>query len=299
MNMIEMKQVSKSFGATRALKNVSLSLGENRIYGLLGNNGAGKTTLLNLITNRLYADSGEVLIDGHPVADCDRALGKLFMLGEQNLYPDDMRVERAIWATGVFYPDFDPGYAASLCERFGLNRKKKITSLSTGYRSIFRIVLALSANTPYLLLDEPVLGLDAQHRDLFYKLLIEKYSERPCTILLSTHLIQEVSTLVEHTIIIKNGEILKDQPTESLLESGYTVSGPAALVDAYLAGKTVLGVNSLGGLKTASVEGDAPSDGLASGLEISRMDLQDYFIQLMNQEEKAHAYHAHQSGADL
>ena len=148
-------------------------------------------------------------------------------------------------------------------------------------------------------MDEPVLGLDAQHRDLFYKLLIEKYSERPCTILLSTHLIQEVSTLVEHTIIIKNGEILKDQPTESLLESGYTVSGPAALVDAYLAGKTVLGVNSLGGLKTASVEGDAPSDGLASGLEISRMDLQDYFIQLMNQEERAHAYHAHQSGADL
>lgn len=282
---IEIKNVSKSFGSTRALDQVSLSIAEGKIYGLLGNNGAGKTTLLNIITNRLYPDNGEVLIDGGLVADNDRALGKVFLMGEQNLYPDDMRVNKAFAVTRLFYPNFNIQYANELACRFELNTKKKITSLSTGYASIFRFVLALSVNTPYLLLDEPVLGVDAQHRDMFYKLLIEKYSENPCTILISTHLIQEVANLIEHALIIKNGRIIKDMPREELLESGYTVSGPAALVTSYLSGRKVLSVSSLGGLKTACVQGKAESDDLPAGLELGHLGLQDYFISLMNEEE--------------
>jgi len=282
---IEIKNVTKSFGSTRALDQVSLSIAGGKIYGLLGNNGAGKTTLLNIITNHLYPDHGEVLIDDELVSDNDRALGKVFFMGEQNLYPDDMRVHKAFAVTKLFYPNFDIQYANELAYRFGLNTKKKITALSTGYASIFRLVLALSVNTPYLLLDEPVLGLDAQHRDMFYKLLIEKYSENPCTILISTHLIQEVANLIEHTFIIKNGRIIKDMPREELLDSGYTVSGPAALVTSYLSGRQVLSVSSLGGLKTACVQGKTEPADLPAGLELGTLGLQDYFISLMNEEE--------------
>jgi ABC-2 type transport system ATP-binding protein len=204
------------------------------------------------------------------------------MAGEQNLYPEDMRVGRAFQTTSLFYPAFDRAYADELAQKFGLSTRKKIAALSTGYASIFRLIVALSVNTPYLLLDEPVLGLDASHRDLFYRLLIEKYSNRPCTVVISTHLISEVENLIEDVILIRDGHILSQMPREELLGDGYTVSGPAGLVDQYLQGRQVLSQKSLGGLKTACVHGSADKSALPPGLEISGVSLQDYFISLMN-----------------
>ena len=103
-----------------------------------------------------------------------------------------------------------------------MDTRKKAVTLSTGYKSIFKIILALSLDVPYLLFDEPVLGLDANHRELFYKLLLESYGEKPKTILIATHLIEEIAHVIEHIVIIKRGEILRDEPVETLLESGYT-----------------------------------------------------------------------------
>ena len=282
---IEFQSVSKRFGSTQALDQVSLTLEEGHIYGLLGNNGAGKTTLLSILTDRLRPDSGKVLVDGDSVRNNDEALGKLFLVGEQNFFPEDMRVKRAFQVAADFYPDFDEEYAAELAKEFGLPMKKKITSLSTGYASIFRLILGLSVNAPYVFFDEPVLGLDAQHRDLFYRLLLEKYSQDPCTILISTHLIAEVEHIVDHTIILRNGRILKDAPTEDLMEDTYAVSGPAGMVDLYCEGKTMLSSHRLGGLKTVSIQGQ-PEDNLPLGLEVSRMSLQDYFISLQEAEER-------------
>lgn len=281
---IEIKNVTKRFGAVKALDDVSVCFGDNRIFGLLGNNGAGKTTLMNIITNRLYPDSGRVSIDGEAVSDNDRALGRIFMMGEQNLYPDDMKVIRAFQVTSAFYPDFDMARANDLSVKFGLNVKKKITALSTGYASIFRLVLALSVGAPYLLLDEPVLGLDAQHRDMFYRELMAQYAEKPCTIVVSTHLIQEIQNLVEHAVIIKDGLIIRDAPIDALMAGACTVSGPAGLVDKFTASRTVLSQHTLGGLKTACVQGDAGE--IPEGLELSKVNLQDYFISLMGSEEK-------------
>ncbi|MDO4581525.1 MAG: ABC transporter ATP-binding protein [Bacillota bacterium] len=282
---IELKQVSKSFGHTLALDDINITFEENKIYGLLGNNGAGKTTMLNLIANRLYADSGSVAIDGEPVADNDRVLGRLFMVSEKNLYPDDMRVGKALKMTALFYPGYDYQYALELAAKFELPLKKKITALSTGYASIFKLVLALAVNTPYLLLDEPVLGLDAQHRDMFYKLLIEKYAERPCTVIISTHLIAEAANIIEQAVIIRNGRLIKNEPVELLLHDGYCVSGPAAAVDAFCADKQLLSANSLGGLKTVCVSGERPNGDAPQGLEFTAIDLQNYFIELMNKED--------------
>ncbi|MPM07670.1 Vitamin B12 import ATP-binding protein BtuD [bioreactor metagenome] len=281
---IEIKNITKDFGDTRALDHVGLSLGENRIYGLLGNNGAGKSTLLSILTGRQYPTEGTITVDGEPIINNDAALGKLFLVAEQNLFPDDMKVKKAFDTAALFYPEFDRAYAEQLAERFGLDRKKKIQSLSTGYASIFRLILGLSANTPYLMFDEPVLGLDAQHRDLFYRVLMEKYAEHPCTILLSTHLIAEAANLIEQTIIIRNGKILKDCSSEELMADAYSVAGPARLVDTYLWGKHVLSSNVLGGLKTACVQGQ-PEE-LPEGLEYSGINLQDYFISLMEEEDR-------------
>lgn len=212
---IELQHVTKRYGALTALTDASVSFGDNKIYGLLGNNGAGKSTMLNLITGRIFPDEGAILVDGKP-ANRDDSLGKIFLMGETNLFPDEMRVHQAIRWSGEFYPGFDRAYAEQLAQRFGLPLKKKIKSLSTGYASICRIVLALSSRAPYLLLDEPVLGLDAQHREMFYRLLIEHYAAQPCTIVISTHLIAEVANLIEHTVILRAGTVIVDQPREAL-----------------------------------------------------------------------------------
>lgn len=282
---ISIEQVTKRFQTTVALDNVSLRLDEGHLYGLLGNNGAGKTTLLSIMTNRLFADSGQVKIDGEPAAGNDAALSKLFFSGDSNLYPEDLRVKGAFDMAARFYPGFDRAYAEALSKQFGLNTKKKITALSTGYASIFRLIVALSVNTPWLLLDEPVLGLDAQHRDLFYQELLKKFALGGCSILLSTHLIAEVDGIVDHAVIIRNGKILRNADTESLISGCYAVSGPASAVDAYLSGKTVLESKPLGGLKTACIDGPLPDAPAPSGLEFSKIGLQDYFISLMNAED--------------
>lgn len=279
--MIEIKNISKSFGNAEALKNVSLSFEENKIYGLLGRNGAGKTTLLNIITNRIFQDSGEVLINGKS-NDTDEALKQVYFMSEQGYYPQSMKISDIFKWTKEFYPDFDTEYAKKLAEKFELRTNKKFKELSTGYNSIFKIITALSVNVPYILLDEPVLGLDANHRELFYKTLIENYNENPKTIVISTHLIEEVANIIEDIIIIKKGEILKNESCEKLLSTGYTVTGTASRIDEFIKDKKVIGNDGIGGLKTAYILGEINGNDVPDGIEISRLDLQKLFVQLTN-----------------
>ena len=282
MNCIELKNVTKNYGDICALKNVSLKFEQDKIYGLLGRNGAGKTTLLNIITNRIFADSGEVYVNGQIASENDAVLKQIHMMSEKNFYPDGMKVRDAFRWTKEFYPDFDEAYAKDLAEKFGLNINKKIKTLSTGYGSIFKMITTLSTNAPYLLFDEPVLGLDANHRDMFYRTIIEKYAEKPCTIVISTHLIEEVANVIEDIVIIKNGEIIKSESREELMSKGYTASGSAKAVDSFIADKNVMGTDSLGGLKTAYILGSVEQDAVPEGIEISKIDLQKLFIQLTN-----------------
>lgn len=129
---IEFQHVTKTYGRTTALDDISLTLEPDHIYGLLGSNGAGKSTLLSLLTDRQAADSGQILVDGQPVRNNDRALEKLFLVGAQNLFPSEMKVERAFRIAASFYPGFDMDYALTLARRFELPLKKRITALSTG-----------------------------------------------------------------------------------------------------------------------------------------------------------------------
>lgn len=282
MNCIEVKDISKKFGNVEALSQLSLRFEENKIYGLLGRNGAGKSTLLNLISNRIFADSGEIFINNMPAAENARAQSLLYLMSEQTLFPEKMKIRDAFKWTQNFYPDFDLEYAENLADRFSLDTKKKIKTLSTGYTSIFKVITALSVGTPYVLLDEPVLGLDAGHRELFYKVLLETYGHRPCCMILSTHLIEEAAGVIEDIVIIKQGKIIENDSCESLLSKGYTVSGKSSTVDAFIEGKTVMGIDMLGGLKTAYIMGSLDRNEVPEELEVSRLDLQKLFVQLTN-----------------
>ena len=280
-NKIQVTDVCKHYGNTLALDHVSVTLEQPCIYGLLGRNGAGKSTLLNLISNRVYPDAGTVTIDGQDCRDNDQALGKLFLTSEKNLYPASMRVGDAIRWTASFYSDFDQPYALSLAEAYELPLKKKIKSLSTGYGSIFKLVVALAANTPYLLLDEPVLGLDAHHRQLFYRQLLESYNKNPRCIVISTHLIEEVARVIERVVILNEGRLVCHEACDELLQRCCCITGPAEAVDRFAAGRKVLGYDALGGLKACYLLEPAPAE-LPAGLQASTPDLQQLFINLTN-----------------
>lgn len=279
---IVVQNLTKSFGNTCALNKVNITFEDNKIYGLLGRNGAGKTTLLNIITNRIFADEGDVLIDGISGRENDEALQKIYMMCEKNYYPEKMKIKDIYKWSQNFYPGFDMDYAMNISEQFELNTNKMVKALSTGFGSIFKVVIALSVHTPYILLDEPVLGLDANNRDLFYKLLIDRYTMEPCTIVLSTHLIEEVSNVIENVIIIKKGNIIENETREELLAKGYTVSGAASQIDDYVVGKNVIGTDILGGYKSAYILGELDRTVIPAGIEITKLDLQKLFVQLTN-----------------
>ena len=277
---ITVSQLSKQYGPVTALDGVSLTLEGRKIYGLLGRNGAGKSTLMKLMSDRIGPTAGEILVDGKSVHN---NTGRIYMMSEDNLYVDSMKVRDIFRWTGEFYGGFDQALADRLCEEFELNPKKKATSLSTGYKSICKLITALCVDADYIFMDEPVLGLDAWHRELFYRSLLETYADRPRMFLLSTHLIEEVAGVIEDVIIIDKGKILRTDSVENLLRSGYNITGAAAAVDDYCRGKEVLGCDTVGGIKTAAVLGRA--EDVPAGLTVSPLDLQKLFIRMTEKRE--------------
>ena len=280
MRGIELKNLTKHYKETKALEDVTLTIEYGKVYGLLGRNGAGKSTMVNLISNRIFPTSGEIFVDGEPSIENDSALRKIFTMSEHNLLPVDKKFKDAVKIVSMFYPDFDKDYAFRLAQMFELDVKKKLMSLSTGYSSIAKLIIALASGADYIFFDEPVLGLDANHRELFYKLLIERYAETGSTFIISTHLIDECANLIEKAIIIDKGRLVTADDTERIMENSYTVTGPAELVDKYTAGKTVVGSDTVGGIRSAYVKGKP--ENVPQGLEISKASLQSLFIQMTN-----------------
>lgn len=278
MRGIEIKELTKYYKDTKALDSVSLTIEYGKIYGLLGRNGAGKSTMVNIISNRIFATSGEVFVDGELAYENDSALRKIFTMSEHNLLPMDKKFKDAVKIVKLFYPQLDEQYALALADRFELNVNKKLMGLSTGYSSIAKLIIALASNADYVFFDEPVLGLDANHRDLFYKELIQRYADTGSTYIISTHLIDECAGLIEKAIIIDKGRLMTTADTEEILSGSFTVTGPAELVDKYIAGMNVMGVDYVGGIKSAYVKGKA--ENVPQGLEISKASLQSLFIQM-------------------
>ena len=220
MNAVNIHNVTKRYQKVTALDHVSFTLEHGKIYGFLGRNGAGKSTLINILANRIFADEGEIFIDGLPAAENMAVQEKIFCMSEADLYDTSLRVRELFRWTDRFYDSFDLERALNIAERFGLDTRKKFRALSKGYQSIFKLTVALALDVPYVVFDEPVLGLDANHRELFYELLLNNYEEHPRTIVIATHLIEEVANLIEEVVLIDHGRILLEDSVEHLLETG-------------------------------------------------------------------------------
>lgn len=280
MNAIQIKNITKRYKDVTALDDVSFSFEFGKIYGFLGRNGAGKTTLINIIANRIFADQGEILIDGIPAKENMGVHEKIFCMSEADLYDRDLKVKDHFKWTNRFYTDFDLKKAFELSKKFNLDTNKRFKALSKGYQSIFKLIIALSLNVPYVIFDEPVLGLDANHRELFYSLLLKEFENNERTLIIATHLIEEVSNIIEEVVLIDKGKILVQETVEELLEKGYSVSGAAQEVDHYCVGRNVIGYDELGGLKVAYILEEKTVLPQESNLQITAMNLQKLFVKM-------------------
>lgn len=282
--IVEVKGLTKQYGGIAAVQDVSLSIEDNRIYGLLGRNGAGKTTIMHLITAQLFPSKGEISVFGEAPYENNRVLSRISFVKEGQRYPDSYRVCDALDVAALIHPQWDEQFARELTALFRLPLRRKIKKLSRGMLSSVGIVIGLASRAPLTIFDEPYLGLDAVARSLFYEKLLEDYSRHPRTIILSTHLIDEVSQLLEHVIVIDNGQILLDEEADALRGRACSVAGPTAKVEAFAKGKEILSREALGGLGTATLLGtlSAAEKRKAQdlGLELAPVSMQQLVVHL-------------------
>lgn len=293
MNDIVIKTtgLAKRYRQSKALDDFSISLESNKIYGLLGRNGAGKTTFLNLLTSRIFANSGNIEIFGKNAVENEEILSKICYMPEKNMFMPKMKVKDILATTSAFYDSFDKTYAEKLCKKFGLAKNKRYNELSRGYESIVRIVIGLASRSPITIFDEPVLGLDAAVREMFYKELLEDFIENPRTIIISTHLIEESADIFNDIIIIKNGKLVSQTSTDELKESMFYCSGRADIVDKALSGYNVIHTESVGGVKVCAVHQKLNSIELKTlrdaNLDISPIPVQKLFIYFTDNNKEA------------
>jgi ABC-2 type transport system ATP-binding protein len=279
--VVEARGLTKHFGKVHAVEDATFSIEENRIYGLLGRNGAGKTTLMSLVTGQEFATRGSVEVFGHSPVENAGVLQRTAFIKESQRYPDDFRVKHVLRSAPWFFSEWDADFAAQLVEDFRLPVDRRIKKLSRGQLSAIGVIVGLASRAPLTFFDEPYLGLDAVARQLFYDRLLADYAEHPRTVVLSTHLIDEVSNLLEHVIVIDEGRIIIDSDADTLRGSATTVAGTASAVDAFTRDREVLHREGIGGLASATLAGldaDGRRAAAAAGLELTPVSLQQLIV---------------------
>ena len=275
------RDVTMRFREHTALSDVSTVIEQGAITGLLGRNGAGKTTLMQLLTGHRVPTSGTVEVFGQRPYENEAVLSRICFIKEGQRYPDHFRVRDALDAGALVYPDWDADLAQLLLQDFDLPAKRPIKKLSRGMTSAVGIIIGLASRAPLTLFDEPYLGLDAVARQLFYDRLLADYAEHPRTVVLSTHLIEEIASLLERVLFIDRGRVLLDADAESLRGTALTVTGPKAKVDAFAGRQEVLHTESLGGHSRAVVrlrDGADGDDAADAGLSWEPTNLQQLVV---------------------
>ena len=217
--MLEIKNLSKRYLENTALKDVSLTLPRGEIVGLFGENGAGKTTLMKSILG-LQSFHGEITLDGAPITR--KNISKLSFATSEHSFFSGLTAEGHRQFYAEQFPAFREKRFAGLMEFFNLPAHKPLRSFSTGQKNQFEVILALSQGADYILMDEPFAGNDVFNREDFYKVLLG-ILEPSETVLLSTHLIEEVSDFISRAVLIRRGRIVGDVTTGELEDQGMTL----------------------------------------------------------------------------
>ncbi len=275
--MIKLKNVNKRYKKLYALKNFNLNISENGIYCLLGLNGAGKTTLMKTIAGYQNATNGDVIVEGKHISTSSVTTPVTYIKSFSKHF--NMPVKKLIDLASHVNTEFDKDFAIKMMKKFELDEEKRFNKLSLGMKTMMSTIFSLASNKKIILLDEPVLGLDAIMRENFYELLQESYNTHPRIIIISTHLIEEISKSVQKLIIINNGQVIFFDETDVIDEKAYMVSGTKDEVS-----KSTEGLNIINTVDTAAFRTNYIFDRRIESekdIKIQNMSLQDFFINLI------------------
>ncbi|GAA3474679.1 ABC transporter ATP-binding protein [Nonomuraea roseola] len=278
---IDIDNLRVAYGETVAIDALSLRLDTGKIYGLLGRNGAGKTSLLSVLAGFRRHSGGTVLADDSPIFENWLTTREISLIRDAGETVNLGTVEDALYFAEDLRPRWDAAYAQELIDLFKLDRKKNVKSMSKGQRSAVGVVVGLASRAPLTMFDESYLGMDAPSRQAFYDALLTDFMAHPRTIILSTHLIEEVSSLFEEVVIIDKGRLVVHSPADELLAMGSAVTGPAEQVEEFTRDLTVLGSKQLGPTRSVMVYGPLDhAEARKAGLETGPIAMQELFIHL-------------------
>ena len=211
--MIDIKNVKKSYdGSTLAVNDLSMTIADREVFGLVGTNGAGKSTLLRMLAGVLRADTGYMTIDGESVYDNPAAKKNLFFIPDDPYYfPAASAEDMAVYYQGVYKETFDMDRFHYLMENFHLDAAKKIASYSKGMKKQLSIIIGLCAGTKYLLCDETFDGLDPVMRQAAKSLFAKDMEDRGLTPILTSHNLRELEDICDHVGLLHQGGVLLDR----------------------------------------------------------------------------------------
>ncbi len=293
--LVEARGLTKRYRGITAVDHVDFRIERDTITGLLGRNGAGKTTLMHLLTGQEFATSGSISIAGEKPVENAGVLQHTCFIKESQRYPDDFKPKHVLAAAPRFFPNWDDAFARDLVDEFRLPLNRRIKKLSRGQLSSVGVIVGLASRAPLTIFDEPYLGLDAVARQAFYDRLLADYATSPRTVILSTHLIDEVAQLLEHALVIDDGRIIIDSPVDALRAHAATLAGPAEAVERAVTGLDVIHRERLGGFVSATVAGISEQvrhDAAAAGLEVGPVSLQQLIIRQTGGTPTDHSQHA-------
>ena len=218
--MVEIKNLSFSYGSTSVLENISLNLEEGRIYGLLGENGVGKTTLLTLLSGLKKTGQGSISIDGYdPYKRQPSLLQSIYYLPDEVMPYNQTGIRFARYA-GSFWPAFDQDKFIRIMKEFETDPGQKMNKMSAGQLKKTYIAFALACNTKYLFMDEPTNGLDIPSKAQFRK-AVGLYTSEVSTIVISTHQVRDLENIIDPIIILDRCDVLLNATIEEITEKLY------------------------------------------------------------------------------
>jgi ABC-2 type transport system ATP-binding protein len=215
--VIAISNLSRRFGSTTALDDVSLYVPRGSVFGLVGENGAGKTTLIKHILGLFRAESGTVRVfDVDPVAHPVQVLGGIGYLSEQPDLPGWMRVDELLRYTQAFYPGWDAAYAEDLRKQFGLEPRARLKTLSKGQQAKAGLLTAQAHRPKLLLLDEPSSGLDPMVRRDILEAVIRTVADEGRTVFFSSHLLEEIERVSDNVAMLHQGRLVLCGPLDEI-----------------------------------------------------------------------------------
>ncbi|MBL4931901.1 ABC transporter ATP-binding protein [Clostridium paridis] len=253
MAIIECTNLTKDYRNTKALDNISFTIEENTITGLIGRNGAGKTTLLKIIAGFMKNTSGEISVLGSNPFNSLNVSSNLFFANDNIEYPASLNLSELLVEISKFYSNWDMSLAKGLFEYFRLNPKQYHSKLSKGQRSTFNVIVALSTHSPITIFDEPTTGMDASVRKDFYRALLKDYISYPRTIILSSHLLSEIEDILENILLIKNGTKILHSSVEEIKEMAICLRGDTDYIHELCRNKDIIYTEKSGGNLTSIV----------------------------------------------